>query len=279
MMDRRQKKCLIASAALHGLLLLVLIVGPAFLVKETEVAKDMPILDVIPRKLIDEMMSGGGTPPPQPKVPEPQPPKPQPKPQVERAQPKRQPKPEPKRAAIAPKEMPREIPKDPPKDPPKPKWEPTKADEVVVAKNIIQPSPKPVPRQTADPARISDALNRSVANLKDKLSTSMDIDIPGTGGEAYANYAQYIKSLYDKAWVTPDGVSDDSASVRVEVVIAREGRLVSDRISRGSGAPAMDRSVQMALDRVRAGSIRRFPEGAKDRERTFLINFNLQTRR
>ena len=46
-MNRLAKKCFIASAALHGLLFVVLLVGPAFLSQKNAV-NDMPVLDVIP---------------------------------------------------------------------------------------------------------------------------------------------------------------------------------------------------------------------------------------
>ena len=52
-MSRLQKKCFLASASLHGLLFLVLLVGPAFLVSRDRI-DDLPTLDIIPAKLIDE---------------------------------------------------------------------------------------------------------------------------------------------------------------------------------------------------------------------------------
>src|SRR5262245_22806196 len=72
-MNRLQKKCFIASASLHGLLVLILLVGPAFLASKSKL-NDMPVLDVIPSRLVDEAFSGGGNPkapppPPAPSVP------------------------------------------------------------------------------------------------------------------------------------------------------------------------------------------------------------------
>ena len=52
-MNRLQKKCLFASLALHGLLLTIVIVGPAFLPRKPQ-PPNLPILTVIPSKLIDE---------------------------------------------------------------------------------------------------------------------------------------------------------------------------------------------------------------------------------
>ena len=65
------KKCFVASTGFHLLLVVILVVGPAFLASKSK-ADDSPILDVIPTKLIDEAFSGGGNPngtPPPPAPP------------------------------------------------------------------------------------------------------------------------------------------------------------------------------------------------------------------
>src|SRR5437016_14598533 len=76
-MNRLQKKCLIASLALHALLCLILLVGPAFL-SSNHKGVDRPTLEVIPSKIVDSLFSGGGNPNANPpaaqKVVEPTPP-------------------------------------------------------------------------------------------------------------------------------------------------------------------------------------------------------------
>src|SRR6266487_6156593 len=58
-MTRLQKKCFLASAALHGLLLLIILFGAAFLGPSKE--KPLPNrLNVIPWRLLDDALSGGG---------------------------------------------------------------------------------------------------------------------------------------------------------------------------------------------------------------------------
>jgi hypothetical protein len=61
-MSRLQKKCFIASAALHLLLFALLVVGPAFISSTSNRTDNLPMLDGIPAKLIDEAMYGGGQP-------------------------------------------------------------------------------------------------------------------------------------------------------------------------------------------------------------------------
>src|SRR6185295_1831353 len=114
-MNRLEKKCVIASASMHGLLLVIVLVGPAFLSSRKDAA-DMPLLDVIPSRLVDAALSGGGNPnakppPPAERIqqphpavqPAPQPPRverePAPKPVAVKPEPT---KPEPVRAEIKP---------------------------------------------------------------------------------------------------------------------------------------------------------------------------------
>ena len=94
-MNRLQKKCFVASAGVHALLLVILLVGPAFLTSKSKL-DNSPILDVIPGKLIDAAFSGGGNPngrPPPPAPPEPPqravtPPAPAPEPDPPKDEPK-----------------------------------------------------------------------------------------------------------------------------------------------------------------------------------------------
>lgn len=141
-MSRLQKKCLIASAALHALLVVILIVGPAFFV-EINKTPSLPVLEWVPAKGVDELLFGGGSPtakppppapraaPPLPPATElPKPPAPKPK-QIELPPtPKPEPKPEPPVAKSVPK----------PPDIPKPKV--AKIKPVADKPEPVKPSPK-----------------------------------------------------------------------------------------------------------------------------------------
>src|SRR5438034_6631340 len=63
-MTRQQRKCVLASAALHSLLFAILFLGPAFLSPSRKTAENLPLLTVIPARLIDQAASGGGSAPP-----------------------------------------------------------------------------------------------------------------------------------------------------------------------------------------------------------------------
>jgi TonB family protein len=60
-------------------------------------------------------------------------------------------------------------------------------------------------------------------------------------------------------------------------VVARDGRILSSSVIRASGDAQLDKSVRQALDRVT--KLPAFPEGAKDAQRTFRINFELKSKR
>src|SRR5471032_317304 len=81
-MNRLQKKCVIATAGFHLLLLVILFVGPAFFNSKPKV-DDSQVLDVIPPNLIDAAFSSGvknATPPAPTPIVTPPPPQPTPAP-------------------------------------------------------------------------------------------------------------------------------------------------------------------------------------------------------
>ena len=313
-MSRLQKKCFIASASLHFLLFALLVFGPAFISSTSRRTDNLPMLDVIPAKLIDDAMSGGGQPaaakqtetPPEskapadpvtvPPAPKLEPPVPvlvesKPKPTIEKVETKT----EPRRPEKQTTKLTKTKPPDPEKPPPKKN---EKSDAAKDAKTKHEPTVdlKPAVRSTAESlarkakaeaaAKAREAaeewkgqISKSLQALRSDLSPSTTIEAVGTGGEAYANYSQAIKTIYTEAWLTPDDVTDDAATVRVEVTIARDGRIVSSSVLKRSGISSLDKSVQAALDRVERRRLPPFPEGASDTQRTFKINFNLKTKR
>jgi len=294
-MNRLEKKCFIASTGVHLLLGLILIVGPAF-VSSTPKVDNPPILDFVTYTTTDEQMSGGGNPtakPPPTATTAPQPivqPQPQPRPQPPPPQPKAEPEElkshEPERAKDPVKELKTTTDPD--------AFEPTKAQ-----KRKPQVSVTPVKRQTvkrdstetsdedtraremADARRAAAAsfVNRASRDLASGMSSSTAIELkgPGGGGVPYANFLAAVKTVYTDAWNIPDGVTDDDATVAASVTIARDGTVISERITHSSGNGEVDRSVQTTLDRVKFAA--RLPENAKEDQRTVTINFNVRAKR
>src|SRR5208337_175669 len=123
------------------------------------------------------------------------------------------------------------------------------------------------------------AIGRAARGLNNDISATTSIDVdPGTGGgESYANYGQVVISIYKSAWITPEDASSENPITLVSVTIASDGSVLESRIIQSSGDASVDRSVQRTLDRVTF--IHAFPEGAKEKQRTYKIKFDLKAKR
>jgi len=135
-------------------------------------------------------------------------------------------------------------------------------------------------REFAEAQQRRDAVRDTLRGFRSNLSSSStEVVYKGDAGygEAIASYAQVVKSIYEHAWLPPDDTASDDAITKVSVTIANDGKVIDSHIVRASGDSLVDHSVQRTLDRVTF--IRRFPEGSKDKERTYVINFNLKAKR
>lgn len=290
-MNGTGRKCLIASAVTHGLLLVMLFVGSAFIPNHRPPEPIAITLIEIPDFLIDEpnMVGGGnpraGIPEPQPQappaqatpatpvnqpLPEPEPPKPQPQaaPQV------RQPVlPEP-RFNFSETKRPAERP---------PRTQPA-FDFSKARRKTIQPSKAPnggdrAARESAAARekQLARAAGTALSRLQSGLSTGVgEIGVPGPGGPAYMSYNLALRKFYEDAWIPPQVSRDNEPLVEVEVTIARDGTVLNARILKRSGRRELDQSVDRTLKRVK--KVPPFPSGSKDEKRTFKINFNLSSK-
>jgi len=302
--NRLTKKCLAASAITHGLLLVIVFVGSAFIPAKPKF--DPPAFEFIPlnAKLIEEEMVGGGNPnvteaPKQQIQPTPVPQQPLAQPPEPVKQPEK--KPEPIKNIEKPVDKPIEQPKvanDRFKLDDKSKIKKIeKTEKPETPKRTIDFDPKKViktkiqPEKTdtsnSDDAAASKAQARAIAqknaaleqivgNIQKGVSGATTIDVPGPGGQAYVGYGLYLKKIYEEAWIPPTAAKDNEPVVEVEIVVAKDGRVLSGQILKRSGNANLDRSVQNTLSRVK--KVRPFPEGSTDEKRTFKINFNLTTK-
>jgi TonB family protein len=264
-MNRLQKKCVIITVGVHLLLLVILMVGPAFFSPRPK-ADDLQVLDVIPAILIDASYSSGvanaAPPPPAPVAP------PLPPPPVPVVVPPPEP---PKVEKVEPVKSPEKL--SPPDKPAK--TEPRKV--LINPKLVTRPAPKnSSAAAAAQQQRQAQAIRTALRNLNTKLTSATTVDLPGNSSVAYANYATAVKSVYELAWILPGDVSDN-ANTKVSVTIASDGTVISARIVSASDDAGLNASVQRTLERVRF--IAPFPEGATEKERTYTINFNPQVKR
>jgi TonB family protein len=296
-MSRLQKKCLIATVGFHLLLVLTVVFGAAFFVSHPK-PDDTQILTAIPANLVDAAFNSGvksaqapaptpvATPPQQPPTPIPPPPtpvKPAPAPTPE--------PPQPKQTLIEKVEQifkpaPQKLSDDDLK-PAETEEKPAKPTPKKIQVNLTQVTrntPK-VDTADADAAREAklqrDARLKAVANaarsIEKNASSATTVEMPGTGSVSYANYASVVKSIYEQAWTPPSDTASDDAVAKVSVTISRDGTVISSRVLNPSGDSKVDASVQRTLDRV--NFVAPFPDGAKEKERTFIISFNLKAKR
>ncbi len=309
-MSRLQKKCLIASAALHALLGLIMVVTSAFQAKP-EKKETITLLTMIPGKAIDiaTAVREGTTPPVAPAPSKPPEPAPAPPPvEIKKPEPIKAPvekaveKP-PERELAPPKDKTIPTPKDLKKNDPEPKEnllnkivdraKPNKTATNVAKVDLSKPVKRPPnvkPDNKAQEVAAQIEANRqaqrtatlfakAMQDIREKGAGATVVDPPGQGGggEAYADYKSIIYTIYYNAWHPPDLSTDDDSTTQARIVIARNGDILSFRIEKKSGNTALDKSVEAALRRVEKIPVT-FPETSKDSQRSFIINFNLKAK-
>ena len=280
-MNRLQKKCVVASTGMHLLLVAVVFIGPAF--SRTKPGEDIREIDFVPTILVDANVAGGGNPnarPPAPVAtpqPQPQPPAPQPKPAAPPPEPKKLPEPdkstEPDPNSFAETKKPR-----------KPH---------IVTTPTTRPKEKTAPKPSTDTQaqeqkQLADArrkagqeLIRAAGDIRQGTSSATAIDEdfgPGGGGPAYAGFASWVQKIYQDAWIAPEDTASDASVTKARVTIANDGHVISSEIIDRSGDRQMDSSVQRTLDRVTTVG-RPFPEGVKDKQRSYILKFDLKVKR
>ena len=269
-MGRLKRSCVVGSVVFHALILAMLVLGPMLLAKREEKVR---VIDLVPSEVIDKLLAPAAPvapppapAPPKPKQPEPKKvqPKPKPKPiplKPKKITPKLKPKPKPKPIPPKPKKI---TPKPKPKPKPKP-ISPKPKIKVNLNSNVRKPDAQKKESQK-EAAKRQTALNK----LQTKLSDRTSVNVP-LGRYASANYESLIRRKYMDATIHPGAISGDPV-VKVRLVIARNGRILSTRVTGKSGVASWDRSVQKALDRVKF--IKPFPESMKGSQQTFNLNFN-----
>jgi TonB family protein len=294
-MNRLQKKCFIASAGVHLLLALILVVGPAFVARDHK-PDTTPELNFIPYLTTDTDASGGGNanvhsaPPPAPAPPAPQQANPAPRPQQQAERP---------RDPTPPQQQIHETKPKPTEDPDSPVVTP-KHRKIEINTKVVSRYPESkedtkakADQQAADDRqaraeakaaadarnRIAQRFDQAANRVGNGISPGTEVKLEGLGGSGvpYANFLAAVKSVYTRAWILPDDVTDDDATVTATVTIARNGDVISSHIIHRSGNAAADHSVQLTLDRVTHAAP--LPTNATEDQRTVTINFNVRAKR
>ena len=208
--------------------------------------------------------------------------------------PKPTPTPEPE-----PEPLPQPPPAQKPKPVPTPKPEP-----------LRQPKPKPTPKpkhqvkvstakkkfsfssanqeNKANSKKSSEPPGPSVSDIKNRLTSKIPAESGGGGGDGAGNagrpdgiaddfswYRALIKQSIQSAWKKPPIPAGEKISTEVEVKIAGSGKVTFLRISKPSGDPVMDASVEQAV-RSTPRLAKPLPAGLGSPDYTVIIQFKLE---
>jgi TonB family protein len=301
-----QKKCLAGSAGVHVLLIVIALVGPAFLPAPSR-KELVDIMTVIPLsgELTDGASNpGAGTPAP-PSAPPTAPPT-----RVETPPPPLTPTPPPveevkqpvKPIVKQPVELPEATKTKAPVQDPNPipvAVKPQKSKVIDVSTTMVKrtqakpvkPNSNRTPSDTdaADEARAAEQWKQALGNTASRLrsnssgsvsANSSDFITPvggggGGSGKAMINYATFVREKYLAAWVLPPTAPE--LTVEATITIGRDGNVISARISRPSGNTTLDASVRRALDEVQY--VAPFPGDSTDAQRTYKLIFTPEAKR
>jgi len=293
-MNRTQKKCLIASVATHGLLLTLLLVGPAFFTPADK-PQSHQFITMIP---IGAVITDNPTSIPGSSAAQASPPPPAPPPQPQQAQPLPiPPPPQPQQRVVLPRQQP--VPRPEPASQPKiGDTEFTPVKPKVTDPNEFKPArgpssqakvtPKDKQKEAADAqaaalAAQADARAKRIATSISGLSKTLgkdqmvQIGSSSDNSEASANYSDLVYSVYYAAWHPPASITDEHGLVTVRVTISRNGQVTRHEITKTSGNATLDRSIENTLNNVTV--IAPFPDGSKDLERSYGITFDLSAKK
>ena len=268
-MSRLHKKCFAVSMGMHLLLVAILVLGTAFFLDRPKPKRPQP-LNFVSSQVVENALNP--TPPPvTPPAVTPPPVRP---PAV--VAPPKQVRPPAIRKTVRPprhhikKAAPKQVTPKKTTSPRTIKIDLSKA----VTRNVVG---KARPKTTLE-KKTSPNIAKSMANIRQKLSPSMKIQSIGTASVVFDKYKLYVRNAYYNAWLVPGELTGVVRPVEVRVTIGRDGRVLSARITRRAANAKLDASVQRALKRVKHIG-HPFPAGAREKQRTFIIDFDLRARR
>ena len=278
-MNRLQKHCILVSTGLHLLLLVALLFGSGFRSKQPErpdIKSFHMMSSSVMESLLDDPADAAGKQEPEPVI----------------KTPVAEPPPEEIKEPETPKAEP--APRPEPVVKPRPKPEPTQVP--AISKRIEKPKPKPakpvikvsriyksnttrrkpsaknqqprVPRPSVPQVTLNQKLNKVGGGSRLKGVTTIS-------GSSLGRYGLLVQSAYDRQWRQPNGISSRDLTVKVKVIVAKDGSIQSAKISQSSGISAMDQSIERAIQMVQRIT-EAPPKGASLSNRTFILNFNLK---
>ena len=246
------------SAALHLMVLFMLIFVPQFTAKRKDTERP---INIVPSSEVEKLLN--------PAAPVTQPQQPRPKPVQKKIEP---PKPKPKlqkRIVQQPRPKAKLVQKkvEPPKPKPKIKVNLTAVNSRPDSKKVEQNE-----RARAEAARKKQAQDKrneqTLNNIRSQLSDSTEVIV--SQGNLKADYQAMIERTYRQAWVSHQKIGGNPV-VKIKITVRRDGAVIGHSIVKKSGFKEADLAVTKVIERVR--EFEPFYAGMKGQQQTFDINF------
>jgi TonB family protein len=254
----KRRYVLVGSAALHLVVLFMLIFVPQFIATKKDTQRS---INIIASSEVEKLLN--------PTAPVTQPQQPKPKPVQKRIEP---PKPKPKlqkRIIQRPRPKPKPVQKkvEPPKPKPKIKVNLTPVNSRPDSKKVEQNE-----RARAEAARKKQAQDKrneqTLNNIRSQLSDSTEVIV--SQGNLKADYQAMIERVYRQAWVSHQKFGGNPV-VKIKIIVRRDGAVIGHSIVKKSGFKEADLAVTKVIERVR--KFEPFYAGMKGQQQTFDINF------
>ncbi len=121
---------------------------------------------------------------------------------------------------------------------------------------------------------LASRVSGAAVGVSKNVGGATQIDMPGPGGVAYAPYLSWLQTyLYDQ-WRRPSTSSKGQDWVGMEVVIAKDGTVLSAVIKRSSGVRSFDASAEDVFRRNR--KLRPLPDDFKEPRLVVPVKFVLE---
>ena len=202
-----------------------------------------------------------------------------------------EPEPTPTPPTPAPEAKPEPTPTPKPEPLPQPVPQPTPAPKhqvkVSTTKKKVSVS-TPAAESKTSSQKSTTPTGPSAADIQNRLTSKLPAEQGGGGGDGAGNagrpdgvaddfswYRALIKQSIQSAWKKPPIPAGEKISTEVEVKIAPSGAVTFQKISRPSGDPAMDASVEQAV-RSTPRLAKPLPNGLGSPDYTVIIQFKLE---
>ncbi|WP_316176877.1 MULTISPECIES: TonB family protein [unclassified Bradyrhizobium] len=163
----------------------------------------------------------------------------------------------------------------PPPPPPKPiEAKPPETKPVAVPERVER---KPVEKEKAEKKPVPPKPAAAPASRPARIASAPNPGEDSAGArEGQANWSSQVRANISRAAAYPSDGNGASGTATVSVVIDRNGRLVSRRLTRSSGSPALDRAALSMIER--AAPFPRFPPVMKQAQEALNVPLSLRPR-